>query len=156
MPLHTIVGHLVAITEQVTALLALVYAARPGARAGTRILLLVLSALNMALVIWAANVGGALLGQFERAAGSAGQEVPAATLDHAKGSDALSVASFVVFVVVLSVIWRLLAPGRAWTAGPVVAAVALAVSALFLVLFTVTTLLDAMRAVWGHHPLWPG
>lgn len=156
MPIHALAGHLVIITAPLTALLALVYAWRPRTRAGMRSPLIVVSALNMALAVWAETAGAALLRQLRIAAEAANQELPAITLAHAHQADRLSVASFALSVAVLAFVWRLLSPRRTRSRGTLVAACVLTACALAIGWFTATTLSDALRSVWAHHTLWQG
>lgn len=155
MPPHAVAGHLVIIVAPLTSILALVYALRPSTRRALRWPLVVVGAVTAALVVWAGEVGGDLLDELTRSAQSAGQELPAAVQHHAKGSDALAVAIFVLGVVVLSVVWGLLRPGRPSTTGARVAGAVLVVAAVTVLVTTGTVLAQAMEAVWATHGLWP-
>ncbi|GAA2216214.1 hypothetical protein GCM10009850_116830 [Nonomuraea monospora] len=154
MPVHALVGHLVLITAPLTALLAVVYAWRPAARRGMRTPLAMAAVLNLALATWAEGAGSALYDTLQTSARNAGGELPAAALDHAHQGDALTVASFVLLVTVLTVVWRTLAPGRERKASGVIASCVLAVAAAAVCWYAGAALIEGLNAVWAQHPGW--
>lgn len=154
MPPHAIAGHLTVIVAPLTAILALVYALRPSARAALRWPLVGVGTLTAGLAVWAEQVGVRLWEQLKEAARAGGQQLPAAVQQHAKGSDALAVAIFVLGVVVLSLVWTVLRPGRPSSAGGRWAASLLVVTAVAVLVTTGTVLAQAMHAVWSTQGLW--
>jgi hypothetical protein len=152
MPIHAVAGHLVIIFAPITALIAILYAASSPARSGLRWPLLAGAVVTAGLVVWAGEVGGDLLERIKTSGPAS--EVTAATI-HAKDSDALSVAVFVLLAMVLLSVLRLLRPGRTGT-GPRIAAILLALSAVAVLVTTWTSLSSALAAVWSHHPSWIG
>lgn len=155
MPVHAVAGHLVVVAAPVTAILALVYALGPPTRRALRWPLVLTGAVTAGLAVWAGEAGGDLLEQLRAAALAQGERLPAAVQHHAKGSDALTVAIVVLGVVVLSVVWGVLRPGRATTVGARVGAALVVVAALAVLVTTGTVLAQAMEAVWSTHGLWP-
>ncbi|MBG0816655.1 hypothetical protein [Planomonospora sp. ID82291] len=155
MPTHALAGHLVIATAPLAALLALVYAWRPTARRRLRLPLLAAGVLNMALVGWAATAGSTLLDTFKASGRTTDGELATAVV-HAHQADALSVASLALLLAVLALVWWLLAPGRPPTTGATAAACVLSACALAVCWFDATTLIEATRSVWSHHPLWQG
>src|SRR3954447_5929332 len=151
MPIHVVAGHLVIIAAPISVLVALVYALRPAARAGMRWPLLVSAVLSCGLAIWAEDAGSALYDRLEQAPVAPGRAAQVAQLyAHAKAADLLSVASFVLAVlVVVLVFWRL-SPRRTAAGSPhAIAAGLLVVAALAVAWYTADTLVLAMQAVWS-------
>ncbi len=154
MPIHAVMGHLVVVSAPLAAFLALGYAWLPQLRAGMRWPLVVLAAVNAALAFMAGTTGAGLLQDLEDRADSAGQALPAAVREHTAQADALSLASLVLLLMVLTVVWWLLAPRRRPGPATLVGACLLTVCVLGVGWFTTTTLAEAMRAVWEQHPMW--
>ncbi|WP_182112213.1 MULTISPECIES: hypothetical protein [unclassified Actinotalea] len=151
MPAHVVIGHAAAIVAPLAALLALVYALVPAARHRTRIALVVVAAVALALCAWAGDAGGDLL---DRLTATAPQPLPAEVQEHAKGSDALTVSAFLMLTVAAWSVWRPLRPGRPGARSARVARVLLVLSAAAVLLTTVTVLVAAMAAVWATQPGW--
>ena len=107
------------------------------------------------LVVWAGEVGGDLWDELRDVAQAAGDELPAAVQQHAKGSDALAVAVFALGVAVLATVWGVLRPGRPTTPGARVAGAVVTVAAVAVLVTTGTVLTQAMQAVWSTHVSWP-
>lgn len=148
MPLHVVAGHLVIIAAPIAVLLALVYALRPAARAGMRWPLLVAAVLTFGLAAWAAVGGSDFYGELK--AGAGGPSEVARTYLHAKAGDLLTVATLVLAVVVVALVFWLLSPRRAAAGVPhAIAAGALVLSALAVAWYTADTLVLAMEAVWA-------
>jgi hypothetical protein len=155
MPIHALLGHLVIVTEPITALLALVYAWRPRARAGMRLPLVVFAVLNMLLAYWAGTAGTALLNKLKSAATAANQQLPATVMQHAHNdADALTLATLALLAAVLALVWWLLSPHRPAGAGTLVGAVILTLCVVAVLWFSTVTLLDGLRSVWAQHTLW--
>ncbi|GIH94328.1 hypothetical protein ACFFMN_05675 [Planobispora siamensis] len=154
MPVHVLAGHLVIVTAPLAALLALVYAWRPAVRRGMRLPLVAAGVLNLAVAVWAEQAGSALYEELTAAADRAGQQLPPTVLSHAHQGDALTVSSFALAVTVLAVVWRSLAPGRERGAGSLIASGVLTAAVVAVWVFTATTVVQALQAVWSHHTLW--
>ncbi len=151
MPAHVVVGHVAVIVAPLAALLALVYALAAGSRRGTRAGLVAAATIAFGLCAWAGEAGGDLLDELSAATPA---DLPEEVATHAHGSDALTVAAFVLLAVVLAVVWRWLRPGRTAGTAPRVAQVALVLASLGVLLTTATVLTAAMRAVWATQPGW--
>jgi anaerobic C4-dicarboxylate transporter len=159
MPTHAVAGHLAIISAPVVAVLAFLYALRPGARRMLRLPLLAGVVVNACLTIWATLAGGPLYRELRALAESAEPVVDlrTSTLPHAKQGDWLTVASFLLaVVVVVLVFWRLSPARRAAGTAHVVAVGVLVMNAALVAWYTVTTLQLAMRSVWSNHQLWGG
>ncbi|SEU32736.1 hypothetical protein [Nonomuraea wenchangensis] len=154
MPPHAVAGHLVIVLAPLTALLALIYAWRPTSRSGTRLPLVVLAALDLALAVWAEQAGSTLYEELLASAKDAGHELPPTVLRHAHLGDALTVCSFALLATALVVVWRVLAPGRGRGTGAVVASCVLTAAVVGVWWFTGAALVEALHAVWAQHPLW--
>ncbi|GII06011.1 hypothetical protein [Planobispora takensis] len=156
MPVHVLAGHLVIVTAPLTALLALLYAWRPAVRRGLRLPLVAAGVLNLAAALWAEQAGSALYEELTATARRAGRQLPPTVLSHAHQGDALAVSCFVLAVTVLVVVRRALAPGRERGTGAIVASGVLSAAVIAVWIFTATTLVQALQAVWSHHTLWQG
>lgn len=149
LPAHAVVGHLVVIVAPIAALLACVYALRPRTRRVLRWPLVAGALLTFVLAVWAGQAGGDLLD----ASGPASQ-VPAAVDAHTHGAALLSAASFTLLVAVAVLVPRALSPARPPERRAPVAVTLLVLCAVATLVTTGTTLLQAMEAVWSHHPGW--
>ncbi|MBB2924431.1 hypothetical protein [Cellulomonas cellasea] len=153
LPSHAVVGHLVVIVAPIAALLAATYALGPRTRRLLRWPVVAGAALTFALAVWAGQAGQVLLAAVQAAA-SGGEPLPAAVDGHAHGASMLSAAAFVLLVAVAALLPRVLAPGRPRGRAASVGAAVLALCALGTLVTTATTLVQAMEAVWSHHPGW--
>jgi hypothetical protein len=151
MPVHVIAGHLVIIAAPISALVALVYALRPAARAGMRWPLLVSTLLSFALAIWAEQAGSELYDRLQQAPATPDHAAEVArAYAHAKAGDLLTVTTLVLAVVAVVVVFWRLSPRRTAAGGthPIAAAV-LVLAALAVAWYTADTLALALQAVWS-------
>ena len=153
MPVHIVAGHLVIIAAPLSVLLALVYALRPGSRAGMRWPLLISAGLSFGLAVFAEQAGSDLYDRLKQAPGREAEAAQAYL--HAKAGDLLTVSTLVLAVlVVVLVFWRL-SPSRTAAGGPhAIAAGLLVVGALAVAWYTADTLVLAMQAVWSDQASW--
>lgn len=110
MPVHAVVGHVVAVLAPLAALLALVYACVPPARRGLGWSTVAVGAITAIAALWASVGGSAPYRQFRVAYGA--DAVRATTGAHARGAESLTVAAIVLALVFLVAALAPLRPGR--------------------------------------------
>jgi hypothetical protein len=148
VPIHVVAGESTVIVSLAAAVLAVLYAVRPTARRALRWPLVAAAVVATTLYVWAALAGDELRDRLA-AAGPLPDEVEA----HAKGSDNLGLALFLLTVAVLVLVWWLARPGRTGI-GAAVAAAVLVVCAVAVAVTCATTLAEAAQAVWSQQPGW--
>lgn len=152
MPAHVVLGFATLLVATVAALVALVHALVPASRRALRWPTLALAVVALVGALATSEAGATLLDAVQ-ATGSA--EEVAAAQTHAKGSDTLATALFLLVVAVLSTTWGALRPGRtAWTVGARIGASAVALTAVGTLAGVVLVVGQALAAVAAGHPTW--
>lgn len=151
MPVHALVGHIAAAVTPLAALMALTYAVAPRSRPALRWASLVAVVLASATCVWAASEGSPLLAQLKP---SWGGVTPPVTHSHVDQSAYMAGATVTLTIVLLTVIWRWLAPGRPRSSGSLISAALVVVCAVATLWLTGTTVHDAAGSVWSHHSVW--
>lgn len=156
MPPHALLGVTTLVVSAIAVVLSILSIVSPRARRATRwpLLIAAVGAAALATVTVTGRLGHSLWDAVKAAGTDA--EIAAAG-EHAHGSDALTVALAVFAIVLLSVVWKALSPRtERWSAGAVVAAIAVGIAAIAVVVTGAQVLLQALEAVAAGHASWSG
>ncbi len=154
MPAHAVLGVVALVFGGAASLVSLLYVGAPGARHALRWPLVGTVAAAFGLAVAAGQAGHALL---DAVTASGSPDEVTAALEHAHGSDAVTVALFALLVATLATVWKALSPARGqWTIGAKVGAAAVTLGAVATLVTGAVVLVQALTAVTAGHPSWQG